>query len=182
MVAVQESSKMSRPHRFPLDLVPSGVGGTIKAERGRRRWSQELLARRAKVARASVYRLEAGERPSRADTIFRLAHALELDMRDLVPEWPEWEPVAGGGHGPRTRARRRELGLTLAELAAAAGVSEATLSRHERGMVASPALLRSVGDDLVASNEALALALGFADACELERYCCGGCEAPKPVR
>lgn len=122
------------------------------------------------MARATVYRLEAG-RPSSADSLFRIAGVLDLEMADLVPAWPEWRMVDGHGHGPRTRARRRELGLSLAELAALAGVSEAMLSRHERGVGRSPALVRPVGEDDVARKEALARALGFADAVEYDSYC-----------
>lgn len=68
-------------------------------------------------------------------------------------------PDQGAGLDDGVRERRRAVGMTLAELAHAAGVSEATLSRHERGIVASPSLVRFVGDELVASNEALETAL-----------------------
>lgn len=171
-MAVQESHKKAPPDLFPVADVPGNVGSVVASERRRRRWTQDRLARRAGVNRSTICRMEAGYRPSTADSLFRVALALALDMKLLVPAWPEWEPVQGTGHGPRTRRRRRELGITLAELAAAAGVSEATLSRHERGCSYSSALVRRVGDDdYAACNDALAIALGFASAAEFEDYC-----------
>ena len=92
-------------------------------------------------------------------------------MRSLVPLWPEWEPLGFGGHGPRTRERRRALNLTGAELAKSAGVSEATLSRYERGTGCSPVLLKRIGEKHYACNEKLAQALGFADIAEFEDCC-----------
>lgn len=174
---MQESSIKLSVQAFPLDAVPTDLGATIADARRARRWSQDRLAARARVSRASVYRLEADRRPSRADTVFRVAHALELNMRDLVPLWPEWQVVDGVGHGPRTRARRRALGLSLAELAAVAGVSEATLSRHERGVGASPMLVQATGDEHWACNDALAQALGFADADVFDEFCRGQVDA-----
>ena len=158
---------------FPADAIPTDVGSTVAGARRGRRWSQARLASKARVARASIYRLEAGGHAVRPGTLFRVAHALRLEMRELVPDWPEWEPVSGSGHGARTRERRRALGLSLAELAAAAGVSEATLSRHERGIGRSPDLVRLVGDEPYACNRALAKALGFRMLGEFEAYCSG---------
>ena len=173
MLDVKESSKKVSRLVFPAQDVPTDLGSKVEEARLKRRWSQARLAERAEVARASVYRLEGGGRPVRPDTIFRVAHALNLTMSDLVPAWPEWEPLGLGGHGPRTRERRRALGITGAKLAVAAGVSEATLSRYERGIGCSPKLLKRVGDRHYACNEKLAWALGFSDVGELEEYCRG---------
>lgn len=169
---MQESSKKTpRAHLFPVGDIPPTVGEAIAAARRRRRWSQQRLAERAGIARATVYRLEACRRPSTADTLFRVAHALGLDMKDLVAAWTEWEMFDHPGHGPRTRERRRSLGMSIAELAAVAGVSEATLSRHERGIGNSPALVTGDWERQVACNEALAKALGFAGVDEFDQYC-----------
>lgn len=151
--------------------LPADVGETIAEARRKRRWSQARLASRSKVARASVYRLEAGGHAIRPDTLFRIARALGLEMRYLVPAWPEWDPVGESGHGPRTR--RRSLGMSVAALAAAAGVSEATLSRHERGLGHSARLLGLAGDEPYACNNALAAALGFSSLSDFEEYCRG---------
>ena len=132
------------------------------------------------MSRASVYRCEAGGHAVRPDTVFRLARALGLEMRYLVPAWPEWEPIGGGGHGPRKRERRRSLDMTMAELAAQAGVSEATLSRHERGIGHGPKLIEFDGDEPYACNAALARALGFGTLGEFEEHCRTGAAVARP--
>lgn len=160
MTDVQESYMKEPQLLFPLDAVPAGVGSVIARSRGERGWSKAQLSRKAKLSRWSIYRLEAGVRPQRADTLFRVARALDIPLQEIVPDWPEWVPIAGRTIGEVARARRRALGLTLAELAARIGVSEATLSRYERGVCASPRLLERVGDDYVPANAELAAALG----------------------
>lgn len=165
MDGVQESSKKSRRLRFPPSSIPHGVGEIISDARKQRRWSQARLACKAGLSRAAVYRVEALDgktqraRGVRADTLFRLAHALDMTIGELVPDWPEWEPIRGSGLGEAARERRRKLGLTIAEVAASIGVSEATLSRHERGLVTSRNFVRQVGDELIANNAALTNAL-----------------------
>lgn len=140
---------------FPLEVVPADVGVRVALERERLGWTKSRLASKAKLSRWSIYRLEEGRRPSRADTLFRVAHALDIPIGSLVPAWPEWVPIKGTLPGEATRERRKALGMTIAELASKVGVSEATLSRHERGIVASPTFVRREGDDYVACSEKL---------------------------
>ncbi|WP_168194164.1 helix-turn-helix transcriptional regulator [Altererythrobacter sp. TH136] len=173
MGKMQESDKKVSRAMFPAEAVPQDVGSKIAGARLGQGWTQDRLATKSGVARVSVLRVEGGERRVRPETIFRIAHALSIDMHDLVPDWPEWELFQLGVHGQRTRERRRALGLSAAQLARAAGVSEATLSRHERGIGFSPSLLDQVGDRHYANNEKLAVALGFADIEEFEQYCGG---------
>ena len=160
-----------------MNSVPPGVGERVSELRKARRWSQARLAVKSGVSRASIYRIEAGRAPL-ADTLFRLAHAFDLPIGDLVPSWPEWEPVAAAGIGVRTRQRRRALGISVAELALAAGVSEAALSRHERGIGWSPSLVRRIGDEYAAANDGLARRLGFVDADEFDLFCDGALDQP----
>ena len=159
MSGVHESSNNFPRLTFPVAAVPHGVGDQVARERRRRRWSQAKLASRAGLSRAAVYRVEGGARPVRPDTLFRLAHALDLPIRGLVPDWPEWEPIKGLGHGEAVRERRRSLGLTIAELAEKVKVSEATLSRHERSVGVSPSFLIREGDEVLARNNVLSVAL-----------------------
>jgi transcriptional regulator with XRE-family HTH domain len=174
MTGVKESSKKLSRMVFLAEDVPSDLGEKVAQARRKRGWTQGRLAEKAKVARASIYRLEAGgERRVRPDTVFRVAYALNIAMSDLVPGWPEWEPLGHGGHGSRTRERRRALGITGAELAVAAGVSEATLSRYERGIGSSRTLLKQVGDMQFARSDKLARALGFSNVADYEAYCRG---------
>lgn len=88
MTDVQESYIKEPRLLFPLDQVPANVGVIIAEARERRGWSKARLARTAKLSRWSIYRLEAGVRPQRADTLFRVARALDISLRELVPAWP----------------------------------------------------------------------------------------------
>lgn len=171
MSDLKESSTKVETSAFTVGTFPIDLEVIVVAARVKRHWSQARLAAKAKVARASVYRLEGGGRAIRPDTVFRIAHALGLDRRDLVPAWPEWDPLTAADHGPRTRERRRELGLTAAALATAAGVSEATLSRYEPGIGCSRALIKRVGERHYACNEGVARALQFRNLVEFEEYC-----------
>jgi transcriptional regulator with XRE-family HTH domain len=137
--------------------VPDDVGERIRAARKGRRWSQDRLAKRADLSRATISRIESGDHHvAEADTLFRIAHALDVPIGDFVPAWPEWEPIKGQGLGPAIRERRRALNMTLARLAELAGVSEATLSRFERGAIENSGLVRKIGDEHVLDNDALA--------------------------
>ena len=145
---VQESSRKVAKLAFPVGDVPADVGRRVSGARMARRWTQERLAIRSGLSRAAVYRLEGGAGGVRADTLFRVAHALDICIRELVPAWPEWEPISGHGQGEDARERRRALGLTLVEVAAGLGVSEATLSRFERGIGASRLIPEPAGDEV----------------------------------
>jgi transcriptional regulator with XRE-family HTH domain len=155
-------------------MVPDGFGASLSRERRARRWTQARLAARAGLDRATVVRLEAGRRRPVPDTVFRLEAALFLCPRTLVPGWPEWSPIGRSTYGGMSRERRRELGLSLGEVAAAAGVSAATLSRFERE-VGRSSLVEAVplpsGGVAALPREALSLALGFADRRAHADYC-----------
>lgn len=159
MADVQESSIKIPRLVFSLDDVPGDVGDRVLATRKGRRWSQARLAERAGLSRAAVYRLENRTGGTRADTLFRVADALDVPIGELVPAWPEWEPVKGHGDGAASRERRRSLGLTMAQVALLAGVSEATLSRHERGL-AKDGRLSGFDGDAVAACAASASIVG----------------------
>lgn len=169
---------MTRFPRFPVADVPAKFGERLRAERDARRWTQARLATKAGLKREAVSRLERGERSPRSDTVFRLEHALDLNPGTLVPSWAEWSPTVSTAQGPASRRRRRELKLSIDRVAAAAGVSPATLSRFERQERATPSLLavkRTELDTEFATliNDKLARALGFADASEHDDWCSG---------
>ena len=65
--------------------VGAAIGDTIRFHRGRREWSQEQLAQKARMAPTSIVRLENGEieRP-RIVTLNKIAEALEIDPRELT--------------------------------------------------------------------------------------------------
>lgn len=165
----------SAPPRFPVSAVPPDFGERLALERRARRWSHGRLAEEAGLRRETVFRLEAGRRPV-ADTVFRLEAALDLLPGTLVPDWPEWAPIGSSSLGACSRRRRRQLGRTLAEIAALVGVSPATLSRFEREECATHALVvvsRTAMDTEFSSltDGRLASALGFDDAAAFEDWC-----------
>ena len=155
--------------------------------------TQAELAREAGLTRETVARLEAtsarppggysgatgrSRRRPVADTVFRLESALDFYAEQFVPAWREWKPIGSSEPGARSRERRRELGLSLAEVARGAGVSVATLSRFEREERPTPSLLRVVKSELGGEwpylvSERLASALGFASLEEHSDFCDG---------
>ncbi|RYD27928.1 MAG: XRE family transcriptional regulator [Lysobacteraceae bacterium] len=171
----------SPPLRFPLSSVPDGFGTTVRDARKARKWTQARLAGVAGVKRETVARLEAQRllppgaprrRPA-ADTVFRLQAALDLMPGELVQTWPEWSPVGLSTPGARSRARRRDLGLSLKAVASTAGISAATLSRFERDIRWETKSLLDAGPGTGPTQvaEALARALGFPNAKAHTNWC-----------
>lgn len=116
-----------------------------------------------------------------SDTVLRLILVLlanqdDVELNEIVPNWPEADGRQVVGHGPRSRIRRRQLVLSAADVAAHAGISEATLSRFENNTCATPSLLivetTSHGDETERlHSERLAKALGFASLADHEAFC-----------
>ena len=171
----------SRRHTFPASVLPWDIGEKILGLRQARGWSQATLSIESGVPRETIARIESGKRPPLADTVLRLLAVLlieqdDVELDDVVPAWPEADAGQIVGHGPRSRARRHQLHLSAAVVAAKAGVSEATLSRFERNAGPTPSILKEIttphGDiENVLTNPALALALGFADIADHEAFC-----------
>jgi len=165
--------------RFPRAAIPDGIGSAVFNARRERGWTQQRLADKAGLQRETIVRLENGDRMPAGDTIFRLEAALGPLPGGLVPAWPEWSPVGTAVPGPRSRERRRALGLSISEVAAAAGVSPATICRFELEIGSSPSLTRSQIRDgmieiLALTNVGFADVLGFADPAEHFSYCLRG--------
>lgn len=169
------------PISFPLCSVPEGFGTALRDARKARGWTQARLAEAAGIKRETVAQLEAQRllppaatrrRPA-ADTVFRLQAALDLMPGELVEAWPEWSPIGSSSRGARSRARRRELGLSLTEVASAAGISAATLSRFERDIRWETKSLLDAGPGAAPTSaaEALARALRFSDAKAHANWC-----------
>lgn len=168
-------------HSFPANAIPPDIGAKVRGLRESRSWSIAELAARSGVPRETVSRLEAGKRPPLADTVLRLLLILladqeHVELNEIVPDWPEADGRQVIGHGPRSRVRRRQLDLSAAEVAAAVGVSEATLSRFERDASPTPTLLTTRtdahGDKVrLLRNKRLARALRFVDLADHEKFC-----------
>jgi transcriptional regulator with XRE-family HTH domain len=60
------------------------VGTNVRAQRKRRRWTQEHLAHEAGMNLREIGRVEKGDRDMRISTIAKLAHALEVPASKLV--------------------------------------------------------------------------------------------------
>lgn len=61
------------------------VGQTIRRLREARHLSQVVLAKRAKVGRVTLVRIEQGTQDPTVTTLERLAKALRVRLRDLFP-------------------------------------------------------------------------------------------------
>jgi transcriptional regulator with XRE-family HTH domain len=133
--------------------------------------SQARLAAKVGVVRETIYRLEKG-RMATPDVLGRVCDVLDLDRDMFKLDIPETDLF--GSHPELTllRDRRRSLKLTLAECAAAAGVSPATLSRFERGAERSRAIASfdARGRPAHVINHALADILGFRDLAQMDLH------------
>lgn len=147
------------------------VGNRLRAARRQRRWTQARLAKEAKVARESIYRIERGRMPF-GDTAMRLCDVLGLDRAELNLDRRETDPIHLHPSNTFLRDRRKALDLTLAEVAIAAGVSAATLSRFERGSERSRALASydAEGRALELINLGLAEILRFSSVHQLTAF------------
>jgi transcriptional regulator with XRE-family HTH domain len=62
------------------------VGPRIQRLREARNLSQSALARKAKVGRITLVRIEAGTQDPTLETLERLARALGVRLRELLPD------------------------------------------------------------------------------------------------
>lgn len=170
-----------RRHNFSNDVIPKDIGDRIARLRKQRGWSITDLSASSGVPRETISRLETGTRLPLADTLLRLVFVLlagqdHVELIDIVPDWPEADGRQVIGHGPRSRVRRRQLGFSAAEVAVAAGISEATLSRFESNARATPTLLdletTPHGDEIKRLHHVrLATALRFGSLADHEAFC-----------
>lgn len=156
----------------PRSLVPAGIGVTVRERRLALGWSQDRLAGEVFVSRRTIVRLEAGSHRPGVDLVQSLEEA--LDVAGLVPGWKEATTADAPSLGPRCRLARLVGRLTQAEVARAAGIGVATLSRFERELGDTPLLLSGWDEAPRFENVAYAHALGFEDASELLAFCMSG--------
>lgn len=160
---------------YPLSAMPSDIGDRIKAARLAAPYSQDALAYLTGLRRQTIMHIEAGRARPSARSVFLIEGALGLASPYFVPSW-EQPDMDAALPGPRVRQRRLDLNLSMAELAAAAGVVESTISRFERGVVSC----RSIAEEGVDASgkptttivsEGMAHALRFEDLASLNAYC-----------
>lgn len=147
------------------------VGARVRDARTAKQWTQANLAEQSSVPRESICRLEKG-REAYVSTLLKVEKALDLKRGDLLLTKTRSRsiPTAAGG---ALRRRRRRLGKTLAECAAAAGLSTSALSRLERDLGRHEALPDRLVDrkDPWLRNRKYAQALGFESAKALRDWC-----------
>jgi transcriptional regulator with XRE-family HTH domain len=66
-----------------MELGRTPLADRLILERARRDWSQEDLAREARISPATVAKVEKGRGGTRARTLFKIATALGLDATEL---------------------------------------------------------------------------------------------------
>jgi transcriptional regulator with XRE-family HTH domain len=110
----------SLPRGYPQN--PRSVGEHLRKVRLDRGLPQRTVAEALGVRVETVRMWEAGR-----------ARPLPRHHSRLVRFLGDDPEPAGSGRGERIRARRRRLGLTQAELAAALGIDEGTVNDLERG-------------------------------------------------
>jgi ribosome-binding protein aMBF1 (putative translation factor) len=78
-VAFQHDATVERPARRELTR-----GEKVRAERIRRAWTQEDLARKAGLLTRTVSLFEQGKSVGRDKTLHKLSVALDIDPRELI--------------------------------------------------------------------------------------------------
>ncbi|MDI7246196.1 MAG: helix-turn-helix transcriptional regulator [Bacillota bacterium] len=113
-------------------------GERVRAARRAKGLTLVDLASRARLSYSYLSEIERGAKSPSLDTLSRLADALDLNRAELV-EISEDEDGRGVGLGEKLRVAREDRGMTLRDVASAAGISSTYLSEIERGNV-QPAL------------------------------------------
>lgn len=166
--------------KFPRSGLPDGIGAMLRARRMSAGLSSTALAKAIGVRRETLQRIERGDGQPSTRVVFAIAKLLDFEVKEVVPGWNEPADAELPCYGPRLRHRRRQLGLTLAEVAAAVAVkadlSPSMLSRFECEQSLPRQLVevtrgRNGQIECRLFNDELAVVLGFEDADALEKYC-----------
>lgn len=168
--------RRSSRSKFPRSALPDGIGDALRARRLSAGLSSTALADAVHIRRETLQRIERGDGLPSTRIMFAIAKFLDFEVKELVPGWIEPADAELPCYGPRVRRRRRQLGLTLAEVAAAVDLSPSMLSRFEceqslprRFVEVTKARNGQIECRLVSAE--LATVLGFEDAEALDDYC-----------
>jgi transcriptional regulator with XRE-family HTH domain len=93
-----------------LGRILSGVGEKLKAARLRRRYSADMVAQRAGIARATLFRIERGDPGVSLGNYARVMQALRLeqDLNLLAADDELGRKLQDAEIGERARAPRRK--------------------------------------------------------------------------
>ena len=149
---------------------PSGYSGynpnlptLLKDKRGEKRLTQQKLADRIGIARASLIAIEKGYAWPSPDTMEKLAHQLELKPGEIYLRGPSNRTPRFDPHDDEDADRRLDLGaalragrrlenLKLRQVAEICDISVAQLSRIERGELTRSRCYKNDGQSLRFSN------------------------------
>ncbi|PYI52540.1 transcriptional regulator [Paenibacillus flagellatus] len=92
------------------------IGDTITRLRKQRRWSQQVVADRLKIAKSTYAGYESGYREPSLDTMRLLAELFEVSLDELVGQQPEPESASPDLPPPAPELDDPELGLWFKEL------------------------------------------------------------------
>src|SRR5579859_7233652 len=95
-----------------LARILEGLGGRLKAARLRRRYSAEMVAQRAGIARATLFRIEQGDPGVAFGNYARVMQVLRLeqDVNRLATDDELGRKLQDAELGIRARAPRRKAG------------------------------------------------------------------------
>ncbi len=105
------------------------IGETIKRTREEQQLTLSETARRAGLSVSYLSELEHGKKEASSRALARLSKVLGIPETELDPEFRDSRPVT---LGDKLKLQRLEKGLSLAEVAKAAGISTGYLSEIER--------------------------------------------------
>lgn len=176
------------PHLpFQRRTLPPDAGLRLRAAREGRGLSRRAVAAQAEIAPRTLARIERGAQRPTWSTLDRLCEVLQVEVSTVAARWlKDWTDLptsASAAPGLGLRALRRSQGVTLVDLSKASGISVATLSRFERGLVASRTLLKGPvshdQEDVEIENDRLAAAFGLTDSSQLRMACLAAAGEPR---
>jgi transcriptional regulator with XRE-family HTH domain len=100
-----------------LSRILSGFGERLKTARLRRRYSAEMVAQRAGIARATLYRIELGDPVVSLGNYARVMQVLRMeeDLKRLAVDDELGRKLQDAEIGSRARAPRRKPALQKAD-------------------------------------------------------------------
>lgn len=109
------------------------IGERVRSYRSERGYTLQELAERAELSPSYLSEIEKGRKKPSLKALEKISRALDVSSKALSQGEEEEKE---SGPGARIRLFRKEKGMTLEALAAAAGISHSYLCEVERGSVA----------------------------------------------
>lgn len=86
MLSIESTAQSYRTYSFSMDNVREkrALGSNIQAARSERGISQRQLALMTGTSRSYLWKIEIGAADVGIDVLIRIAHALDMPVRDLI--------------------------------------------------------------------------------------------------